>query len=88
MASFSDRRFFFVVRYPKFLDPFPDQLKVDLDKIRAEGTYIWPFSKKAARRPVRKPRGGGRRWLLSPPLFFNFSLKDCFDVYSLCFRRS
>ena len=20
--------------------------------------------------------------------FFNFSLKDCFDVYSLCFRRS
>ena len=83
MASFSDRRFFFVVRYPKFLDPFPDQLKADLDKIRAEGTYIWPFSKKAARRSVRKPRGGGRCWLLS--FFF---LMDCFDVYSLCFRRS
>ncbi|CAD5315520.1 unnamed protein product [Arabidopsis thaliana] len=28
------------VRYPKFLDPFPDQLKVDLDKIRAEGRKI------------------------------------------------
>ena len=62
--------FFFVVRYPKFLDPFPDQLKADLDKIRAEGTYIWPFSKKAARRPVRKPRGGGRCWLLSFFFFF------------------
>ncbi|KAG7567724.1 hypothetical protein ISN45_Aa04g005730 [Arabidopsis thaliana x Arabidopsis arenosa] len=45
-------------RFPTIFDPFPEQLKEDLNKIRAEGTYIWPSFAKAVRRPARDtPRG-------------------------------
>ncbi|CAH8259433.1 unnamed protein product [Arabidopsis lyrata] len=52
-------------RFPTIFDPFPEQLKKDLEKIRAEGTYIWPSTNKVARRPSqnssRGRRGSSRR---------------------------
>ncbi|KAG7584963.1 hypothetical protein ISN45_Aa02g003470 [Arabidopsis thaliana x Arabidopsis arenosa] len=45
-------------RFPTIFDPFPEQLKKDLEKIRAEGTYIWPSTNKVARRPSRNPSRG------------------------------
>ncbi|XP_020881843.1 meiosis-specific protein ASY2-like [Arabidopsis lyrata subsp. lyrata] len=47
-------------RFPTIFDPFPEQLKKDLEKIRAEGTYIWPSTNKVARRPSRNPSRGRR----------------------------
>ncbi|XP_020870488.1 meiosis-specific protein ASY2-like [Arabidopsis lyrata subsp. lyrata] len=45
-------------RFPTIFDPFLEQLKKDLEKIRAEGTYIWPSTNKVARRPSRNPLRG------------------------------
>ncbi|KAG7552775.1 hypothetical protein ISN45_Aa06g033620 [Arabidopsis thaliana x Arabidopsis arenosa] len=47
-------------RFPTIFDPFPEQLKKDLAKIRAEGTYIWPSVNKVARRPSRNSSRGRR----------------------------
>ncbi|CAH8277229.1 unnamed protein product [Arabidopsis lyrata] len=47
-------------RFPTIFDPFPEQLKKDLEKIRAEGTYIWPSTNKVARRPSWNPSRGRR----------------------------
>ncbi|KAG7556296.1 hypothetical protein ISN44_As11g023450 [Arabidopsis suecica] len=40
--------------YPKFLNPYPEQLHADIVKIRAVGPYVWPVTKKVSRRRPRR----------------------------------
>ncbi|VYS68601.1 unnamed protein product [Arabidopsis thaliana] len=56
MVDLSEWRMTPSIRRLKILDPFPDELKEDLLKIRAVSPYVWPTSEDKERLSLHKPK--------------------------------